>query len=416
MINPSFQSDTERILLRWARWLALVFMFTCVGILVLLLPGYFRNALKHPVLFTPYNWSVEDATDIFMRTGLSFQTWIYLQLISALVTSACYCIVGGLIYARKQKDWFGLFVSIVLVLYGTLSIYNQSIFSSVYSWFDAVIQALSVFSWALWFLIFYLFPDGHFFPRWTRWFALLLMFGFVLDVVFYSGGTPPAWLAAVLLPGLVVGPFSVIYRYRRISTPLQRQQTKWVFFAILVLIISLILGLLTVVFPGLVDVKSPGVLTFVYLSLFSSLLITIFPLSIGFAILRYRLWDIDVIIRRTLVYSILTVALALVFFGGVTILQSLFTALTGQESAVSVVLSTLAIAASFNPLRKRIQNFIDRRFYRQKYNAEQALRRFALKAQSETDIEQLSAELVAVVAETMQPDCVNLWLKPARGK
>ena len=134
------------------------------------------------------------------------------------------------------------------------------------------------------------------------------------------------------------------------------------------------------------------------------------PISMGIAILRYRLYEIDLLINRTLVYGPLTAALVALYFGGVVLLQSLFVVLTGERSTLAIVASTLVIAAMFNPLRRRIQSFIDRRFYRRKYDARKTLEAFSTKLRDETDIEALNDELVGVVRETMQPAHVTLWL------
>jgi hypothetical protein len=136
----------------------------------------------------------------------------------------------------------------------------------------------------------------------------------------------------------------------------------------------------------------------------------LFPISLAIAITRYRLFDIDVIIRKTLQYGVLSAMLALVYFGSVVLLQTLFGPVMG-DSPLLLVLSTLLIAAIFSPLRRRVQDFIDRRFYRKKYDAAQVLARFAQTAQDEVEMERLLAALVGVVEETIQPDQVGVWLK-----
>jgi hypothetical protein len=143
------------------------------------------------------------------------------------------------------------------------------------------------------------------------------------------------------------------------------------------------------------------------------------PIAVGFAVLRYRLYNIDVLINRTLVYVSLTAMLVALYFGGIVALQRVFVVLTGEKSTLAVVASTLAIAALFNPLRRRTQGFIDRRFYRRKYNARKTLEAFSARLRDEIDLEALNTELVWVVRETVQPAHVFLWLRsdtPLKGE
>jgi hypothetical protein len=201
-----------------------------------------------------------------------------------------------------------------------------------------------------------------------------------------------------------------VYRYLRVYNPVQRQQTKWLVFAFTVIVVLLVLYL---AIGGLVPAFSqPNSLYRLTRATMTMIFFLLIPLSIGIAILRYRLWDIDVIINRTLAYGTLTAILALVYAGLVIALQFILYRLTGQaaENPLAIVASTLVIAALFNPLRQRIQAFIDRRFYRRKYDAARTLEAFSAIMRNEVDLNRLSEQLVAVVQDTMQPTFVSLWL------
>jgi len=217
---------------------------------------------------------------------------------------------------------------------------------------------------------------------------------------------------------LVLGIGSQGYRFARRSNPVQRQQTKWVLFSFAFLVVMAIWSISILAgnqSEQQFTVRDLWVST-IAVSLFTVSL-AMLPISIGVAILRYRLWDIDVIIRKTLVYTVLTALLALVYLGIVVLLQALFGRLAGvEQSTLAIVISTLAIAALFTPLRRRIQDAIDRRFYRKKYNAQQVLAQFAITARDETDLDALLAELARVVDETLQPEHVSVWLTPSGHK
>jgi hypothetical protein len=203
---------------------------------------------------------------------------------------------------------------------------------------------------------------------------------------------------------VVVIAASVIVRFRQARGD-ERQQLKWLVYSAVFLGTLAVIGVLNVmVLHNRIIEFAVGILV--------TLAVAAVPTAVGVAILRYRLYEIDIIINRTLVYGPLTATLVALYFGTVVLLQWLFVALTGQQSTLAVVASTLLIAALFNPLHRRIQSFIDRRFYRSKYDARKTLVAFSAKLRDETDLEALSDELAGVVRETMQPAHVSIWLRP----
>ncbi len=205
---------------------------------------------------------------------------------------------------------------------------------------------------------------------------------------------------------LVLSALSLVFRYRS-AGGVERQQLKWFASA------AVLFGG-GFVFGGFLGKDLPGV----WDALFETVTFMGLYLAVGVAILRYRLYDIDVIINRTLIYSTLTAVLVAVYFGGVTATQAIFRSFTAQEqqSQLAIVISTLVIAALFNPLRRRIQSFVDRRFYWRRYDAAKTLEAFSAKLRDETDLNKLNAELVGVVRGTMQPAHVSLWLRPPNNK
>ncbi|MBA2712677.1 MAG: hypothetical protein H0U55_03860 [Rubrobacteraceae bacterium] len=274
-------------------------------------------------------------------------------------------------------------------------------------------------------MLFLLFPDGNLLsPRWRAVFWLVILttcatmttsiFQPVLNdppfegVVNPLGFSPPQALLAPLSyigwPGMaasfLVAAFAMILRLRR-SRGVQRQQLKWLAAAAAVLPLASAAGV-ALYYLGYDSIAG-------FFAIFS--IVPIF-LAAGYAILRYRLYDIDILINRTLVYGLLTASLALVYFGGVASLQRLLAPVAGQGGQLAIVASTLAIAALFNPLRRRFQAFIDRLFYRSKYDAAKTLEAFSMKLRDETDLEELNDRLVSVVRETMQPAHVSVWLRP----
>jgi hypothetical protein len=355
-----------------------------------------------------------------------------------------YAPVGALVASRRPDNpigWlvclYGLVISLsyfsaeyaiyaLLAEPGSLPVAEALVW--VLSWILPVIIVLSIFPLLL-------FPTGRLPSRRWRWLAWLTAAWMLLTVV--TGAFASGALLGVLGPienplgidGLTrvyatlllfVSPlltaaaaFSLFVRLRR-AVGVERQQIKWFAYAAVATVSA---GTLANVIPRVIDTplwfERAGFVLFVAFE-------PAIPVSIGIAILRYHLYDIDIIINRTLVYGSLTATLLAVYFGGVATTQAIFRTITGHEEQpqLAIVVSTLVIAALFNPLRRRIQSFIDRRFYRSKYDARKTLQAFSAKLREETDLDALSGDLVGVVRETMQPAHVSVWLRsdpPPRG-
>ena len=237
--------------------------------------------------------------------------------------------------------------------------------------------------------------------------ALLYIVPLAVPLAAATGLVEWTWVLLDFIALLVGALLALVRSYRHAPTPLAHAQLKWITWALMIFVVALLLGLIV---PGTtggrVQVLPPGALTAA---------LGLFPIAIGFAILRYRLWEIDILINRTLVYGAVTGLLVAIYLVSVVLLQGLFRALTGQESNLAVVVSTLASVALFQPLQHRLQAFIDRRFYRRKYDAVRTLAAFSARLRDEVDLTTLTEELVAVVDETMQPSHVSLWLRPRTG-
>jgi hypothetical protein len=321
-----------------------------------------------------------------------------------------YFTVAALIFWRKSDDWMPLLVALMLVLITPIATLPDEILTLLGSFPSMrVLLAVSIYLGLASFLLFwFLFPNGRFVPRWSPWlvagyllwFAGYCLLGIWVDFVKWEGAVWASFLLAVLSVFVTVL-FVQIYRYDEVSSPLERQQSKWA-------IVGTFIALAGIAWVPFAPISSPPPNV--------RAILLLIPLSIGIAILRYRLYDIDVLINRTLVYGTLTVLLALVYFGLIFVLQYLLRGILSQNNDVVIVVSTLAIAALFQPLRQRIQQIIDRRFYRRKYNAAKIVEAFSATLRNEVDLDQLREHLLTVVRDTMQPAHVSLWLREPNSK
>jgi hypothetical protein len=358
------------------------------------------------------------------------------DVLISLATPLVFAIVAALILSRQPRNTIGWLLMVpvgVSVVGGSIDNYIEHLVPSSAVPTVPLLLAVWFSNWGWLLLIFplllilLLFPNGQPpTPRW-RWVSVAAIAWatlFVLMATFSQQLTAPDLVfdnpigvleqdTAELLAGVWIGGLLVLVvvcaaalfiRYRR-ANDTEREQIKWLLYACALFLVVYIGGSVS----GLGG--SSGIGGYIW-GMFFGLSLMALPTAIGIAILRYRLYDIDLLINRTLVYGSLTASLALVYIGSVVSLQYVLRTLTGQESQIAIVTSTLAIAALFNPLRRRVQAFVDRRFYRRKYDAAKTLAAFNARLREETDLHILTDDLAGVVRETMQPAHVSLWLRP----
>jgi hypothetical protein len=397
----------------FARGVWVVLVVFALSISILSIPAdfaYLHTSCKAPLPCDTVQLTTADIREL-RALGVSVDFYAAGIVILHLLFVCAYCAVGAVLFWRKSNDRMALLASFALVTFPI--VFNGDLLEQLLPDWRLPIRCAETFGAIGFFLLFYLFPDGHFVPRWTRW-LMAVVIPYWLANLFAPVVWTTSLLKLVLFCGLLGSLFAVqTYRYRRVSTPPQRQQTKWVVFGLSVALLDFI-GLIWL--HGVFSLFSSGLIAELLLGLVYYSLYLLIPVSLGFAILRYRLWDIDLLINRTLVYSTLTVLLALLYGGLVIALQSLLRGIFNQTNEVAIVVSTLAIAALFQPVRHHIQKGIDRRFYRRKYDAARTLAAFNATLRHQVDLSQLSEQLVAVVQETMQPVHVSLWLRRPEGQ
>jgi hypothetical protein len=334
------------------------------------------------------------------------------------VAAALICLIGALIARRKWNQGMGLLLAIVLItvgatgstaeFLGALSLARSSLPASAAWLVGALVYTVVFLQWPAFGAVVLAFPTGRFVPR-NSWLIVFLWTTPVAAFLFPA----PSWVSVVAAAVTFGSTIAVaLWRYQHILSPVQRQQVKWPLYALIITLALKTISIVIFLSPslgGAVETVAP------FLNVLIDSGVTLFAaIALCIAILRYQLFDIDRLINGTLVYGLLTGILGMVFVVTVIALQQFFRLITGQASPLALVASTLFIAGLSQPLRSRIQNLIDRRFYRSKYDAQKILASFSATLRQEVSLTELQAQLVTAVKQTMQPVHVSLWIAPRK--
>jgi hypothetical protein len=413
-VTPETRLQRRWLLIARGVWIALVVL--TLAIFFASLPVYL-TLLQTPCAGTAceYQQLTPGQIEMLRGMGVSLDAYVVYTVALTLAVLVVCLAVSAVIVWRRPADRMAFLVALMLVTLGPV-VETTAVPQRPSAW-QVPNECLMLLFLALFLLVFSLFPTGQFVPRWTRWLFVVflvvqvpLAFWQTGPLIPNSPGSQPGWLVSV--GEIATLAFVQLYRYRRVSSPRERQQTKWVVFGLAVPItVAVSMSMPYLVFPALASPGSLYPLMYNQVSIGLSLSIS---LSFGFAILRSRLWEIDTLINKALVYGLLTGLLAALYAGLIIALESLADVMSGgqaSEQPLVLVVSTLVIAALFLPLRRRIQAIIDHRFYRKKYDVEKTLAAFSASLRNQVDLEQIQEQLLAVVQGTMQPASVSLWLR-----
>jgi len=407
---PDTRLRGRRLILARVVWVAVVTLL--VALFLATLPAYYT--LLQTVCTGATCGSAQptpDSAQALQKLGLSVGTYATFILALTLALALVSFTLGAVIFWRRSDDWMALLVALMVV--ATVALNVPSVLQASHSAWRVLANVLIVLGGGVSLLAFSLFPDGRFVPRWTRWLLPCWAVSAMVFLFFPDASFASSFYDLVFHAEVVLILIAQVYRYRSAASLLQRQQGKWIVFGgCVVVIIAVGLSVLPFLFPSLGQAGSfyQLVTTPAFL-----VILLILPLFLGLAILRFRLWDIDIIIHRTLVYSTLTVVLAVIYEVSVITLESFTSGLTFiRGNQLAIVASTFLIGGLFKPLYDRIRALIDRRFYRRKYDAARTVAAFNTTIRDEVDLNQLCAKLTAVVEETMQPAHVSLWLCPPK--
>ena len=363
---------------------------------------------------TLYNMASVEA-EVLQSWGYSLQQYALYMTSIGILAPTIYFMLGFLVFWRLGITPIGLTVSLALIVFPFFVYASGRVWADMHPIlsFLGVLAVIPTNMIAVTFIL--VFPNGRFSPSWAKYVWLILNVDIVLLILYINDLiTLPEPLSTILYAiavGFILLAFAFqAYRYRYDSSPVERQQNKWIASGIVAYLLGTVVWALTWTDALGLEVGARRLVLFISGTHITYTLLAMLPIGITIAMLRYRLWDIDVIIRRTLIYSVVSALLALIYFVIVLVTQNFLSGFIPEDNTLLIVGSTLAVAALFNPLQQRVQHVIDRIFYRNRYDAEATLDQFSEKIRDAMDVDAIEHEVIQAVTSTIQPETISLWV------